>query len=147
MTEHFEIAPLLAALEQRREELKRSHTDLTQRTRTLQSFYKRLEAQSGCFDAEDLQRVHAVLEQQEAQIATLQTAIEALSDELAHKAELFERMHKTIEQRTAILEDDEFETILGEHDELLQFFASKQLRLKQLLQNKILALVETATLP
>jgi len=135
------LAPLLAALEERRLDLDKSRQELLKRETALKHFYDRLQQKSECFDAEDLECVEKALDTERARIARVDGALSTLTDDLMQKTTLFSQMLTTIHSRGRILEEDE--RIFAEHDDLLRFFASKQLRLKRLLEEKMSALVSS----
>lgn len=114
-------------------EKKRStlHAQISQLTGLLQTVNKH----TGAFDAEDSSVIEAHINTAKEHIVQLEADMAKHDAQRKEQTALFKCMEKAIQERCQILEGGD--GCLGEHPELLQFFARKQVSLQLLLASKM----------
>jgi len=108
----------------------------------LQNLLERVQAAPDAFDEEDVRAVQRAVATREEALKALQQDAERQESVRREKEALLLQLHRTMQQRSALLDAADAETgVLSQHEGLLKFFAEKQLNLASLLKAKMRDLV------
>ena len=104
----------------------------------LQRLRARAVENRAAFDAEDVERVDECIAQRQRRLQELEREHEQQRHLRQEKENLFEKLHRTIAERSAVLEaEDAASDVLRGHEELLRFFAQKQLTMQSMLRREV----------
>jgi hypothetical protein len=138
--QHFAttLEELARQVEQRQQEVRERLEAERKALGSLQTLLQRMQAAPEAFDAEDHRMVQRESELREEALVRLQKENDRRAAVLREREAVFMQLHRTLQQRTALLDAADAETgVLTEHEGLLSFFAEKQLTLAQLLSEKL----------
>jgi len=142
------VEELSRGIEQRQRRLRVAVDVENRRCDSLRTLLQRMQGAKGAFDHEDLKAVQDEIARREAALERLQHESRAQETVRREKEELFLQLHSTLHTRTRVLEDlDKSTAVLHDHEQLLQFFADKQLQLSVMLRSKMQELVHDAQAP
>jgi len=142
------VEELSRGIEQRQRRLRAAVESENRRIGSLRLLLQRMQSSSGAFDHEDVKAVQLEISRREDALDRLQQ--DSRSQEIARreKEEIFIQLHSTLMTRTRVLEDvDKSNAVLNDHDDLLRFFADKQLALTTMLRGKMQELMHEAAAP
>ena len=138
--EEFEAS--LRSLQQRARQRQEAFVAEVEAERKAVAALQRLRARAvenrAAFDAEDVERVDGCIAQRQKRLAELEREHEHQRVLCQEKENLFEKLHRTIAERSAVLEaEDAASDVLRSHADLTSFFASKQLRMSAILRREV----------
>lgn len=137
MTHAYERAlqDISARIVARRVALDNERQQLHARKTQVQRLLERMHGCASAFDDEDRAQVQVHLQRYDLELERLEETLRADEAKRREREEVFKLMLTAIQDRTAILEEDD--ECLSAHPEMLQFFARKQISLQKLLQGKM----------
>jgi len=142
------VEELSRGIEQRQRRLRVAVEAETRRIDSLRALLQRMQTSKGAFDCQDLQEVQAEIGRREVALERLQHESRAQESARREKEEIFLQLHTTLQTRTRVLEEtDRANAVLQDHEELLQYFAEKQMNLSTMLRAKMQELAEGAAAP
>lgn len=140
---HATVDELSRVIEQRRRELRERAGAEERAIQALRALAAKLEEQSEAFDADDLKAVQREIARREEASAALRREEERQEGLRRQKETLMLKLNRTLQLRSQVLDEADAETkVLSHHEELLRFFAEKQIALTQLLNDRMRELVE-----
>lgn len=142
------VEELSRGIEQRQRRLRAAIDVETRRIDSLRALLQRMQGCKGVFDEQDCRAVHTEITRREAALERLRHESRAQETSRREKEEIFLQLHNTLVTRTRILEEvDKSHAVLNDHEELLRFFADKQLALTNMLRGKMQELAQDAAAP
>jgi hypothetical protein len=138
--QHFStsLQELTRQVEQRQRQVRERLEAERKALAALKTLQRSLQEAPEAFDEEDRRAVQREAALREEALEKLQKENERRDAALKEKEAVFLQLHRTLQQRSELLDAADAETgVLTEHEELLRFFAEKQLTLAQLLSEKL----------
>ena len=139
------VRELTRQIEERQKALQQRLACESRGVASLQGLLARVQAAADAFDEEDARAVQRAVTAREEALRALQQDVERQESVRREKEALLMQLHRTLQQRGALLDAADAETgVLSQHEGLLKFFAEKQLALASLLKAKMRDLVPSA---
>jgi len=131
-------------IEERQKALKESSELEQRRIKNLNELLQRIGACSDAFDDEDKNAVLAEISSREVALQQVQKDAKRQEEVRRQKEAILMQLHTVLTARTKTLEQvDEDSAVLKEHENLLTFFARKQVHLTDMLKQRMRELVES----
>jgi len=135
-------------IEDRQRALRAASEQEQRRIQGLTELLRRIGASSDAFDEEDKAAVLAEIAAREAALQQVQRETKRQDEVRRQKEAILLQLHTVLTTRTKTLEQvDDDSSVLKEHDNLLAYFARKQVQLTDMLKQRMRELVDAMPKP